>query len=103
MANTGRQPPPLAAPWRWQTQAACRGMDSDTFFHPAPEHNTARRNRFADAKAICRHCPAITECLSYALQTQEPYEVWGGRSEEERANRPGIPSIPRPNNFSNTR
>jgi WhiB family redox-sensing transcriptional regulator len=84
MVDTERLPPPLATHWDWQTEAACRGMGSDAFFHPPAERNTARRKRIAAAKAICRTCPAITECLSYALRVREPYGVWGGRSEDER-------------------
>lgn len=106
MAELERLPPPLVAHWEWQTQAACRGMGSDAFFHPPAERNTARRNRVIAAKAVCRTCPAITECLDHALAAREPYGVWGGRSEEERAELLGLVSLRYPaprNNLSNTR
>jgi WhiB family redox-sensing transcriptional regulator len=30
------------------------------------------------AKALCRGCPALSGCLSGALERQEPWGVWGG-------------------------
>ena len=98
MADTKRLPPPLAVQWEWQADAACRGMDSAAFFHPVNERDAARENRIAAAKAICRRCPAIRECLEYALRVREPYGVWGGRSEDERAFLLGVESLryPRP-------
>jgi len=104
VADTKRLPPPLAVQWEWQADAACRGMDSGTFFHPVNERNAAREHRIAAAKAICRRCPAIRECLEYALRVREPYGVWGGRSEEERAFLLGVESLryPRAIRGSNT-
>ena len=98
MADTTRLPLPLVAHWDWQNDAACRGMDSATFFHPVNERNAARKDRIASAKAICRRCPAIKECLEYALRVREPYGVWGGRSEAERALLLGVefPRYPHP-------
>lgn len=93
MADTGRLPPPLVAHWEWQSHAACRGMASDTFFHPPDERTTAREDRIAAAKAVCRRCPAITACLDHALRVREPYGVWGGRSEDERAELLGLESL----------
>ena len=93
MADTQRLPPPLVAHWEWQNKAACRGIDSDAFFHPVNERNQAREDRIAAAKAICRSRPAISECLTHALAVREPYRVWGGRSEDERAELLGVESL----------
>lgn len=68
-------------------------MDSSTFFHPPEERNLARKQRIEQAKAICRACPAITECLAHALRVQEPYGIWGGQSEDERAALLGVESL----------
>jgi hypothetical protein len=43
------------------------------------------------AKAICRSCPVITECLDHALRVRESYGVWGGHTEDERARLLGGP------------
>ena len=50
-------------------------------------------DRIAAAKAICRRCPAINECLEHALRVREPYGVWGGLSEDERAYLLGVESL----------
>ena len=38
----------------------------------------------AIVKAICMRCPVRLECLDWALETREPFGVWGGYSESER-------------------
>lgn len=85
MANLKRLPGPNADVWDWQLDAACRGMDSGVFFHPDRERGEARETREAAAKAVCAACPVRTQCLEHALAVREPYGVWGGLSEHERA------------------
>ncbi|MCW0214259.1 MAG: WhiB family transcriptional regulator [Pseudonocardia sp.] len=63
---------------------ACRGMDSEIFFHPERERGAPYAAREARAKQVCRGCPVIMECRRHALEVQEPYGVWGGLSETER-------------------
>jgi WhiB family transcriptional regulator, redox-sensing transcriptional regulator len=93
VADIARLPQALLDHWEWQLAAACRGMDSSTFFHPSGERDTARHHRAADAKAICRQCPVVEDCLAHALRVREPYGVWGGHSEEERAALLGLRSL----------
>ncbi|WEH40759.1 WhiB family transcriptional regulator [Streptomyces sp. AM 2-1-1] len=46
-------------------RAACRGLDTDTWF---PEGRTADANAArAEAKAICLSCPIREDCLADAL------------------------------------
>lgn len=66
-------------------RAACRGSALDVFFHPDRERGDAREAREATAKAICATCPVVAECLDHALSVREPYGVWGGMTEHERA------------------
>lgn len=61
----------------WQNSAACKGADADAFF--ADDATIV-----AAAKAICRACPVTAECLAYALDNNERFGVWGGRSTNER-------------------
>jgi WhiB family transcriptional regulator, redox-sensing transcriptional regulator len=96
MADTRRLPEPLLDYWDWQLAAACRGMDIATFYHPRAERNPSRERRIATAKAICNACPAINECLAHALRVQEPYGIWGGVSEDERAAMLGVASLQYP-------
>jgi WhiB family redox-sensing transcriptional regulator len=37
------------------------------------------------AVRVCLRCPIRLECLSYALDTDEPFGVWGGATPAERA------------------
>ncbi len=85
MAEISRLPGPVAGRWDWQLEAACRELGPETFFHPEGERGPRRRAREAAAKAVCRSCPVITECLQHALAVHEDYGVWGGLSEHERA------------------
>jgi WhiB family redox-sensing transcriptional regulator len=102
MADITRLPKPLIVHWEWQVRAACRGMDTVTFFHPPNERDAAREARIAQAKAICRGCPAINECLDHALRAREPYGVWGGLSEDERASLLGLESLRYPKPLGTT-
>lgn len=85
VADTRRLPGPNADLWDWQLHAACRGMASSFFFHPEGERGPARARREAQAKAVCFECPAMVACRAHALQVHEPYGIWGGLSEGERA------------------
>jgi WhiB family transcriptional regulator, redox-sensing transcriptional regulator len=91
VADITRLPGAQLYHWDWQRDAACRGMDSTLFFHPPNERDTARSDRADRAKAICRSCPVITECLDHALRVRESYGVWGGHTEDERARLLGGP------------
>ncbi len=86
MADLSRLPGPNADFWDWQLESACRGLDSDIFYHPDGERGQARERRIQTAKAICATCPVILQCREAALKSREPYGVWGGMSEEDREN-----------------
>lgn len=83
-ATTTRLPGPYEYAWDWQLEAACREADSQIFFHPSGERGARHHAREQAAKQVCARCPVLLTCRSYALDTQEPYGVWGGLSEEER-------------------
>ena len=80
----------------WQSYGACQGMSLEAFFHPAGERRSLRSERIARAKAICVQCPVITQCREYALTTKEPYGIWGGLSENDRARILGVQSLAYP-------
>jgi len=85
MAHYSRLPGAVHHSWQWQELAACRGLTLNMFFHSYQERGPQRRRREAEAKAVCHRCPVITECRVHALRVHEPYGIWGGLSEEERA------------------
>jgi len=84
MPDGRRLPRPQADAWEWQLHGACRGVDSDLFFHPENERGLSRSQREAAAKAVCLRCPVLKRCREHALAIREPYGVWGGMSEAER-------------------
>jgi WhiB family redox-sensing transcriptional regulator len=84
MVDVSRLPGPISETWDWQRLAACRGRNSDMFFHPRAERGQAREERVERAKEICRGCPVIVECRHHALTVYEPYGIWGGLDESER-------------------
>lgn len=86
-------PPPLAENWDWQLRAACRDLDLNKFFHPPGERSRRRERRIREAKQVCAGCPVAQQCLQHALGVQEPYGIWGGLSEEERAAALGLKSM----------
>ena len=66
----------------FRDRAACRDVDPELFFPigsgPLAEAQIAR------AKAVCRACPVIAECLRWALDTGQTEGVWGGTDVAER-------------------
>ena len=64
---------------QWVKRGACAGLDDDMF----PSSSDAEID---DAKAVCGNCTVIQQCRQWALDTREPFGVWGGMSEKERAN-----------------
>ncbi|MGH8899435.1 MAG: WhiB family transcriptional regulator [Egibacteraceae bacterium] len=67
---------------KWHAEAACLGEDPSLFF---PVGATgAALDQVERAKAVCRRCEVSTDCLEWALRTNQDAGVWGGTSEDER-------------------
>ena len=63
-------------------RAVCREEDPELFF---PIGNTGPALlQIEEAKAVCRRCPVIEQCLQWALEAGQHDGVWGGLSEDER-------------------
>jgi WhiB family transcriptional regulator, redox-sensing transcriptional regulator len=62
--------------------AACRDVDPELFFPigngPIAQAQSAR------AKAVCRTCAVIGECLRWAIDSGQAEGVWGGTDAVER-------------------
>jgi WhiB family redox-sensing transcriptional regulator len=89
MSELRRLPGPVADLWDWQLGAACRTLPSELFFHPEGERGAARMRREARAKEVCASCPVRRSCQAHALAVREPYGIWGGLGEQERAEQLG--------------
>ena len=61
----------------WQEQALCAQTDPEAFF---PEKGGSTR----EAKKVCLSCTVRSDCLEYALGSDERFGIWGGMSERER-------------------
>ena len=66
----------------WRERAACRGENPELFF-PVGTSGPALQ-QIEQAKAICRRCPVVAECLAAALEHGEDAGIWGGLTAEER-------------------
>ena len=66
----------------WRSRAACLDEDPELFFPVGSTGPAVVQTE--QAKAICRRCPVIDECLEFALETKQDTGVWGGMSEDER-------------------
>ncbi len=58
----------------WRELALCRDGSAaltELFF-------SEQLDDIARAKAFCRECPVMTDCLEAALVRREPWGVWGG-------------------------
>lgn len=62
----------------WIKWAGCKGADTSIFF--ADKEQDSFRERQKAAEAICKNCPVIVECATYALENNEAQGTWGGRS-----------------------
>ncbi|MFD8810786.1 WhiB family transcriptional regulator [Streptomyces sp. NPDC059627] len=66
----------------WREQGACVRIDPDLFF-PIGD-GVLTHVQSAEAKAVCRRCPVMEQCLDWAMRAGQVEGVWGGRTESER-------------------
>lgn len=70
----------------WRNRAVCRSENSELFF---PIGNTGPALlQIEEAKAVCRRCPVMADCLEWAIEKRQDDGVWGGLSEDERRAHP---------------
>ena len=69
-------------PYRWQTDAACKGKTELMF---PKEHKDI--SYIAQARQICAECPVKSDCLEYALQfpPADMHGVWAGLTSRQLA------------------
>lgn len=64
----------------WMDDAACVDENPETFFPPTGQ--TGHR-----ARQICKRCPVATQCLTFAIETEDGSPGWGiygGTTPEQR-------------------
>lgn len=62
----------------------CEG-EPEAFFFEEEGQDQNMRYKTQLAKQICAECPVRLLCLEYALESNEPYGIWGGLTRAERA------------------
>lgn len=78
MATDGGSPTvPTSDVPSWRESALCQQADPELWFPEPWEDNRA-------AKLICGWCPVRSECLAWAMDTNEPYGIYGGLTPNER-------------------
>lgn len=79
----------LTDPEAWKEQAKCWGLtknpETDYWFPDPEEPEEDRKAKTDTAKAICITCPVKEECLRYAIEQEEVYGIWGGKTNRERS------------------
>ena len=71
-----------AADYTWRDHALCRDTDPELFF-PVGTTGVAL-TQIDQARQVCGECGVRSECLDFALETNQDSGIWGGLSEEER-------------------
>ncbi|MEU9410144.1 WhiB family transcriptional regulator [Streptomyces sp. NPDC048281] len=66
----------------WRERGACLRVDPELFFPPGS--GTLTHVQIDDAKAVCRRCPVLEQCLGWAMEFGPVEGVWGGTTESER-------------------
>ncbi|MCW2902245.1 MAG: Transcription factor WhiB [Streptosporangiaceae bacterium] len=79
-ASLGEQPVPPARPyWMESSNRACSGADPETFYPVSDKPQFV-----TPAKTVCGGCRYRAACLTWAVENQEKWGVWGGLSAGER-------------------
>lgn len=71
----------------WRDLAACKGHSNPDIFFPTSEVDEIEINKANAALAICAICVVKTECLDFAIKTNQPDGIWGGLLPREIKNR----------------
>lgn len=85
MSTEVKLPQATTSVWEWQLRASCRSMPISMFFPESGLRGGALYRSENAAKAVCRQCPVADRCLDHAVTSVEPYGIWGGLTERERA------------------
>lgn len=76
--------------WRDQGECGITRLDGTRvhnieLFFPVGDTARGSQMQIAAAKEVCNRCPVKMTCLAVSLEKREPYGVWGGLTEQERA------------------
>ncbi|MEU0335404.1 WhiB family transcriptional regulator [Streptomyces sp. NPDC006193] len=66
----------------WRGRAACRNEDPELFFPIGDTGPAAQQTE--KALAVCRSCPVLAPCRTWALTHGETDGIWGATTAAER-------------------
>ena len=68
-------------------ETACRRQDPELFFPIGSGDcsGDSALHQMKEARAVCRRCPAVEPCLTWATANGPVAGIWGGTTEAERA------------------
>lgn len=66
----------------WRNDGICFGTFDPSFYGDDEDVGTSKQHEAA--RRICYSCPVQVECLSYCLETNQKWGVWGGLTESQR-------------------
>lgn len=72
-------------PGEWANEAACKKSEWPDAFHPG-DNATNSAQMTAYAISICRTCPVVAECLSFAVKAGPTscLGIWGATTQDQR-------------------
>lgn len=65
----------------WRKEAECLNEDPSIFF---PDVDSEEAPDYSEARKICNRCSVSSECLEAAMEEEEIYGMWGGKTPAER-------------------
>lgn len=82
----------VSLPTEWMERGLCwntapDGADKWEFFPNTAEQVLSKADSlqaYEDARRLCRLCEVSDECLDYALQSNQLFGMWGGKTPKER-------------------
>ena len=77
------KPFPAYPPFLRDGRGHCMQVDPPDLFTDYGDRGAARRDRIAQAKAVCAGCPFRVPCATWAMDTNQT-GVWGGMSDVDR-------------------
>lgn len=61
----------------------CEGREN-LFFPDDLPNPDARKVATKIAKRLCKECPIMKDCFTYAIESNQRHGIWGGTSPSER-------------------
>lgn len=68
----------------WPLRGACRGQRPHTFIPDDSGDRNVTAEQHGQALRFCENCCVVSECLEFAIETNQQLGVWGGTTPRQR-------------------